>query len=282
MSEGAAQALVNVSETLLIPLYVRAQEAARADALLRDGRAAALVEGINYDFSRIVLADHDRTLILMRAREFDRFAREFLARHAGAVVVHIGCGLDTRFERVDDGRVEWFDVDLPEVIALRRRLAGEASDGNASSRYNLLAGSVLESDWLEAVSGYRGRPFLFVAEGVLVYFPEAQVKALFLTLRDRFPGAELVTDAMTPFMVRVDNLHLLLSRMRARLHWGLRRGRDVESWGEDIRLLEEWFYFDRPEPRLGSAQWMHYFPPFGRGAGIFHYRLGQAQEGGAS
>jgi hypothetical protein len=100
-----------------------------------------------------------------------------------------------------------------------------------------------------------------------------------LLLKERFPGAELVCDAMTPFMVRSLNLELAFTRLAARLHWGLESGRALESWGVGIRLLEEWFYFDRPEPRLGASQLMRCIPPLAKGVGIFHYQLGDAEEG---
>ena len=107
-----------------------------------------------------------------------------------------------------------------------------------------------------------------------MYFEEAQVKSLVQAWRGSIPGSELVCDAMTPFMIRSHNLQLMLSRMSARLHWGLRHGRDVESWGNGIRLLEEWFYFDRPEPRLGMSQWMGRIAFLGKAVGIYHYQLG--------
>jgi O-methyltransferase involved in polyketide biosynthesis len=170
---------------------------------------------------------------------------------------------------VDNGRVEWFDLDLPEVIELRRRLIG--SDGE---RYHLLSDSVFENAWMDAVGAYRQRPFLFLSEGVLPYFEEAQVKALVLKLRDHFPGAELVCDAHTPFVIRMDNLQLALSKINARLRWGLKHGKDVETWGAGITMLDEWFYFDRPEPRFDAYRWMRFFPLFSKSTGIFHYRLG--------
>lgn len=265
--------LSGVAETLLIPLYFRAKETQRPDALVRDEQAVALVKQLDYDFSKIKLREHDEVALILRLREFDRLARDFLARHPDGVVVHIGCGLDTRFQRVaEGGRIEWYDLDLPEVIDLRRRLIG-----GEGGRYHLLSGSVFDSAWLDAVSMHRPRPFLFMAEAVLMYFEAAQVKQLVLTLRERFPGAELVCDAATPLMVRLDNLHLVLTPCRARVHWGLARGQDLETWGEGIRLLEEWFYFERPEPRLGSMQMMRHIPAIRKASGIFHYRLGEAE-----
>ncbi len=269
--------LDDVAETLLIPLYFRAKETECPDALVKDERAVALVHQLNYDFSRIRLRDHDKVAIILRAREFDRFARDFLARNPEAVVVHIGCGLDTRFDRVDDGKVEWYDLDLPEVIQLRRKLiGGEGPRGDRVPRHHLLACSMFDRAWLDMVSVHRPRPILFMAEGVLPYFTEGQVKSLVLTWRECFPGAELVCDAATPLMVRLDNLHLAFTPVRARINWGLAHGQDLESWAEGIRLLEEWFYFERPEPRMGAMQMMRHIPPIRKASGIFHYRLGKS------
>ena len=258
-----------VAETLLIALYARALEAQQPTPLVRDDKAVALVSQIDYDFARFKLQGHDQATTIMRLREFDQRAQDYLARHPQAAVVHIGCGLDTRFERVDNGQVTWYDLDLPEVIALRRQLIAE------SERCRFVGCSVFDPAWLDAVSIPAGQPALFLAEGVFPYFEEAQVKSLVLTLMKRFPGAELVCDALTPFMVRLHNLKLATSKVGARLHWGLAHGRDPENWRAGIRMLDEWFYFDRPEPRLGAANLMRYCPPLAKGVGIFHYRLGK-------
>ena len=272
MSKITLQSQNAVAETLLMALYARALEAHCPGPLVRDDQAIALVGQIDCDFSRFKLRGHDQVTTVMRLREFDRQARDFLARHPAAVVVHIGCGLDTRFERVDNGQVDWYDLDLPEVINLRRQLLAE------TARCRFIGCSVFDRAWLDSVSLHAGRPFLFLAEGVLPYFEEAQVKELVLLLKKQFPGAELVCDAMTPFMIWLDNLALRFSKISARLRWGLKHGRDLESLGEGIHLLDEWFYFDRPEPRLGAAQLMRYFPLLAKGAGIFHYQLGEAEE----
>lgn len=269
MAALTALNLTDISETLLIPLYVRARESHRPDALIRDERAAAVVERIDYNFAKIKIQAHDEVGILLRVREFDRRARSFMERYPGAAVVHIGCGLDTRFERVDDGRVDWYDLDLPPVMELRRELIGEST-----GRQHSVAGSVFDSDWLQQVCTPHSRPFLFLAEGVFPYFQEAAVKSLVLTLRERFPGAELVFDALTPLGSWLHNFQLVFSRVNARLHWGLKDPRDLEQWAPGICLLQAWYYFDDSEPRMGAMQWMARLPILGRMTGIFHYGLG--------
>ncbi|MEW5938749.1 MAG: class I SAM-dependent methyltransferase [Chloroflexota bacterium] len=273
MPEKISPSLAGVPETLLIPLYHRALESQRPDALVKDDKAVEIVRQLDFDASRFKLQKHDILGLVCRVREFDRFARDFLTARPDGAVVHIGCGLDTRFERVDNGRVEWFDLDLPEVIDLRRKLiSGEGG------RYHLLSCSVLDPAWLEAVNAFRPRPFLFIAEGVFPYFEEEQVKWLVKTLQSAFPGAELVFDAHTPWVVWGDNLQLAFSKLSARLKFALRRGRDVETWNPGIKMLEEWHYYGADEPRVRPYRWMYNVPFLRKSTGIFHYELGSRNE----
>jgi len=269
MPEKVSQSLEGVSETLLMTLYLRARESQRPNAMIKDDRAVEMVKQIDCDFSRFRMQRHDEVAIIVRMNKFDNHVRSFLARSPDAVVVHIGCGLDTRFERVDNGDVEWFDLDMPDVIALRQKLLR-----SQSSRYHTLATSVFEDGWLEEVDRFKPRPFMFIAEGVLPYFEEVQVKSLFIKLREHFPGCELVCDAHTPFVVWADNLHLAYAKLKARLHWSIKHGKDVENWGEGIRLLDEWNYYEEDEPQLKAYRWVRLIPPLAKSSGIFHYRLG--------
>lgn len=268
--------LRGVAETLLITLYIRAMESQRPDALIKDERAEALVRQLDQETLRKTLAltdDFSRVAVILRGREFDRFAQDFLAGHPDAVVVHIGCGLDTRFERVDNGRVEWYDLDLPDVIELRRKLVGGEGE-----RHHFLACSVLDSAWLDTVSAHGKRPFLFLAEGVFMYFKEAQVKSLVLTLRDHFPGAELVFDAFSPIMRWGHNIRVTRTGVGAHLHWALKHAQDLERWSDGIRLLDERFPFQYPEPRMRRALQMRLFPFLATAVRIVHYQLGARAE----
>ncbi|MGA9397780.1 MAG: class I SAM-dependent methyltransferase [Anaerolineaceae bacterium] len=269
MNKKNSRLMDGVAETLMIPLYTRAAESRRTNGMIKDEKAVEIVQKLGFDYTRFQLHGHDEVAVILRMRHFDDKVRDFLARNPRATMVHIGCGLDTRFERVDNGQVQWFDLDLPEVIELRKKLIG----GN-HGRYHLIAGSVLDDTWLEIVRKVGNRPTLFIAEGVFPYFEEIQLRTLFLKLRDLFPGAEMVCDAHTPFVIRMDNLQLALTKVDARLRWGLKHGRDVEQWGEGISMLEEWFYFDGNEPRMARYNWMGRIPLLGKSTGIFHYRLG--------
>ncbi len=257
-----------VSLTLLIPLWARAVEQREPVPLVTDPIAAAMVERIDYDWRQIRLARGDLVQCVVRLREFDRFVRDFLTRHPTATVVHLGCGLDARFQRVDNGQVRWFDLDLPDVIALRRQLIPE------TERNHYMARSAFEPGWMAELDHPDGTPLLFVAEAVLPYFDLAHVKNLVLAAQRQFPGAELVTDLCTPHAVRINNLHLLFTRSAARMQWAVRDPHELEAWSPGIRLVESFYYFDNPEPRMGLPSWFSRFPILSRATSIQRYQLG--------
>lgn len=270
MPEKISPSLGGISQTLLLTLNARARESRRPHPLIRDELAVAMVARLNADVARLHMQRHDEIAVIMRMQRFDHQVRDFLARSPAGVVVHIGCGLDTRFQRVDNGQVRWFDLDLPEVIGLRRQLIP-----GADMRCRSLAASAFEEGWLEEVAHFQPGPFLFIAEGVLPYFEEEQVRALFLRLRERFPGCELVCDAHTPFVRWVDNLHLQTSQVKARLHWAVKDGRDPESWAAGIRLLDEWNYYMDADSPLKAYRWLRLIPALAKSSGVYHYRLGR-------
>ena len=278
MPETTNQNLSAASETSLMAVYIRAMESQRPDALIKDEKAVALVAQMRDEFARfeqIPMSDAIKVMRNLATREYDRQARDFLARHPDAVVVHIGCGLDSRFDRVAErnSQVEWYDLDLPEVIELRRKLFGDEG-----KRHHLLGCSVLEEAWMDSVSAFRQRPFLFLAEVVLVYFDGVQVKSLVLRLRDRFPGAELVFDACSPLHVWVANRQTASVKLNVRLQWGIWHGQEMEKWGDGIRLLDEWGFFDPPEPRLAHLRWLRPLESLIRTSRIYHFQLGETPE----
>lgn len=108
--------LDGVMETLLITLYIRAKDAASAAPVLNDQKAAEMAAEIDYDFSKFDSGIMSYYGVLARAKMMDDQARAFIRRHPQCTVVSVGCGLDTRFSRVDNGKIMWYNLDFPEVI----------------------------------------------------------------------------------------------------------------------------------------------------------------------
>jgi len=258
--------LQGVARTLLVPLACRALESGRPDAILHDPRALEVYTALggNPDFL-LGMGATDRFVTVMRARQFDTFSRAFLGRNPGACVVDIGCGLDTRFERLDDGQLTWLGVDLPEVIELRRTVLPD------TERSKTIGQSMFEISWLDEVLRLD-KPVIFLAEGVFPYISTTEVKPMLLEMAARFPSGELVYDAAASFISRHHNrTSTVLKRSGTRILWDARTPQEEESWG--LRLLDHWYYFDDLEPRLGAFRWLRLIPFMAQATGIFHFRL---------
>lgn len=263
--------LSSIYESLLLPLYIRAREAQRSDAILRDECAVDLVHKLNVDESQFAQAQVSvevQVSILLRNRQFDRITQAFLIRNPDSVVVHLGCGLDSRFERVDNQQVEWYDLDLPQVIDLRRDLIG-----GESCRYHLLAYSALDHAWMDTVTVQSLRAVIILAEGLFMFFEQAQVMQLVLALKDHFPNAELAFDAFSPFYVWGNNRRVARTKVGALAYWALKHANDLEGWASGIHLLDEWYPFLADEPRLSHIGWVRFIPFLAKTTGIFHYRF---------
>jgi O-methyltransferase involved in polyketide biosynthesis len=219
-------------ETLMITLYCKTLGAPKG--VFRDDAAWEIVRRVEYDFSRLKVAPGTRLTLFMRAKRLDGYVREFLARAPEGIVLHLGCGLDTRFARVDNDKVRWFDVDLPDVIALRRKFFSE------TGRYHMIGSSVLDDGWMQAVP--RGAPAFIAAEGLMMYLPEGKVKELILRLREAFPGSELAFDAFSTLTARNVKRAAALKTTGAVIQWGIDDPKGIENWAPGIRLKEEWTF----------------------------------------
>jgi O-methyltransferase involved in polyketide biosynthesis len=185
--------LGGVAETLLWTLWNRAAEARRPDPVLRDPLAVELVERIDYPFAERFGPPWLAQWQALRARCFDHEVLRFMRARPGGTVVALGEGLETQFWRVDDGRVRWVGVDLPETVALRRRLLP------AASRRMDVAGSAFDLGWLDALG--EARDVLVTAQGLLMYFGRGEVHGLLRALAARLPpGATLLFDAVPPWL----------------------------------------------------------------------------------
>lgn len=227
---GQALRLGTVQETLLIPLYGRAMESRKPEAVLRDPAAEAMVTAIDYDFARF---DGGSSLIgtVLRTNLFDHWVRDFLTEHPDATVVEIGTGLNTRYERTDNGRAHWFELDLPDVIQLRRTFFTD------TPRRRMLAASVLDDDWTAAPLA-QGGPYFLAAEAVLAYLTEQDVRHVINLLAEHFPGALLAFDTTGPGMVDTQDSHDALSKVTARLRWNCPDPRQLEHWRPGNHLLD--------------------------------------------
>lgn len=237
MSTRVKLTLTPEQETLLITLYAKAQP---GNPLFFDPMAQDILNRIDYDFSRLHVPYKTIILVCQRAKKLDAVTRDFLVEHPNGVVLQLGCGLDSRFWRVDNGSVNWYDLDMPPVVELRRQFF------TGNERYHLIAASVTDLEWVDTVTS-DGRPVLVVAEGLLMYLGEANVRQLVLRLHETFPGCLLIADVFSRLTARSATKHPSLKSTGATIGWGMDDPREMEAWASGLRLLEEWYFSDDPD-----------------------------------
>jgi methyltransferase (TIGR00027 family) len=281
--------LSDVAATSLLTLYARALESQSDDPIMEDVKAVEITKRLN---PRLATSPNHMLRALangkvhkqlsvhlaLRTSKYDAYTRQFLTRDAEGSVVNIGCGMDTRFYRVDNGKAIFFDLDLPEVIRFKREFVDEGS------RYRLIAASVFDYDWMDRVEKEGEKPVLFLAEGVFMYLDPDKVRTLFVELIKRFPGSELVCEVVNSRWLSKSMQPLLRSKMQRQLgmgadatfKFGIANGHEPETWSPDIQLLDEWSYFDSRHPKLGMVGLMGHFELFRKTQWTVHYRLGSA------
>ena len=192
--------LTESQSTLLMPLWARAMENRHPQPLMEDRKAVEIVDSLEFDFASFEAKGVPQADYCIRASVIDQLVTEFLADHPSGTVVEFGVGLDTRFDRLDNGQVSWIELDLPHVIDLRERFF------ESTERRRMLRGSIAEADWIEQVIPLVKGPTLFVAEGVLYFITAAQVHTLIANLVSRFTSSSFVFDAQSPWFLRFSNL----------------------------------------------------------------------------
>jgi O-methyltransferase involved in polyketide biosynthesis len=225
--------------TLLATLYGRARDSMADDPILGDTTAADLMSRIDYDFDRFRMRRGETLSVAMRARQLDQWAAEFLTAHPGATVLYLGCGLDSRAFRLGPPRgVRWFDLDYPDVIDVRRALY--PSPGG----YRMIGSSVTDPRWLEEIPA--DRPALVIAEGLLMYLSESDIRNLFSEIVDRFPSGQLIFDAISPLGTRLQRFNRPVQAVGATFTWALDDPHRIEQWDPRIRLVTDLPAFDLP------------------------------------
>ena len=191
----------SVQETLLIPLYGRKMCSELYPTLYRDETAIRLINQVDYDFS--ALAEKVNSLmqrfgfleVAMRQRNLAWEVRDYLSTHPNAAVVNLGCGLDAAARACDNGTCKIYNLDFPDVIAVRDELL------RAGEREQNIPCDLNDTAWFEKIDASEGA--VFFAAGVFYYFLTEQVRALVGAMARAFPGGKLVFDAANQKAVKL-------------------------------------------------------------------------------
>ena len=228
-----------IHETLLLPLWGRASETRKKNRILEDPKSLQIVESLDYDFSKW---EGHSTLInaSIRTRIFDNIVDQFLKQHPMGTVVEIGAGLNTRYERLYNGRTQWLELDLPDSMSLRQQFFR-----NNANR-TMMAADILNTDWYESVL-QRPSPYCFVAESVFMHLDNKDVKTAISSIAERFPDAWLIMDTISSKMVEQQSIHEIIQNVPSQsvFRWCCENPREIQAWG--LNLLESYTLLDAPK-----------------------------------
>ena len=245
--------LQDVSETSLMTLYGRYKETKEVNGIVKDFQAVEIVEKIDYDFSKFD-SWFIQAGVAIRTELFDNAIKDFLEKNPDSTIVNLGAGLCTRFFRLDNGIINWYELDLPRVKPVWDKLIGK------TERHKYLAYSVTDLNWIEVVKKTCPKKVLFVLEGLTMYLPEAEIKKIFLAIKDNFPNSEILFDAIGELVLKGAFLDPILSKIKNMFQWGINDLKQIENWDSEISLFKQWYNSDYHKDRQRWMMILGYIP----------------------
>jgi len=236
MGDSSKIELGSIQETLLLPLWGRAVETQKQKPLLVDNKAVSIINSIPYDFT--VISKNISKFVqfgwIARSNYFDKKIKSFIELYPEATIVNIGCGLDTTFDRVDNGKIRWIDLDLPDTIELRKNYISE------SDRRQFIPKSVFDTSWYDRIE--KNKNVMLLIAGVLFYFDEYDVKRLFNDFHTFLPGVEIIFDYGSNLGIKISNKRVIEKGgmdKSAYMKWGIGNILEIEKWNSNIKVISK-------------------------------------------
>lgn len=220
-----------VAETMLQTLYARAKESNKPNHKIYDAKAIEIVQKMNYDFG---LADKDFAMsngVVARTIVLDRMVGEFVQAHPDAAVVNIACGMDTRFYRVDNGKIRWYNLDLPVTMEVRKRYIEE------NERVTLIEASAMDEAWADRIEN-RSEPVLVIIEGLTMYLQKDDIKQILTIVDRKFPKVTAYIEILNPVFVK-KNVEKSIQQSGAVFTFGARSGQELADMVPSFRFEED-------------------------------------------
>lgn len=228
--------LGDVQTTALIPLAIKANETMRKKPRIKDQKAVEIIKAL-----KINTKQYDKFMshegVIARTIMLDSQLKGIIKKAPDTVIVNVGAGFDDRFSRMDNGKIAWFDLDLPDAIAARRKAFSERQ------RVTMIAGNALDNDWCEpvqqALAGRKSKP-VFIAEGLFMYLTLDQVRTFLEVLKNNFPGGGiLIAEQNCKMMQKNEKHHDTVKNTKAHFMSGTDSGQEIVDLTDGFTLVEE-------------------------------------------
>ncbi|MCT4593799.1 MAG: class I SAM-dependent methyltransferase [Anaeromicrobium sp.] len=262
--------LIGVPETMLIPLWAKAQETKRDDSIIKDFKALEMIEKIDYDFS--IFGSYDefyktQVAIAGRTKILDDLTREYIKKNPKGTIINMGAGLDTRPTRIDIKDANWYDIDLAEGISIRKKFINE------TDQHKFIEKSLFDYQWIDLID--KRENVLFIAEGIFMYFSMEQLKELFKKLADNFTNSHIIFEAMDPLAVGNAKRHESVKKLKTKSEFlsGFKSGKEVEIFDHRLKFTGEWYHMDIGGKRWKGLRFFSIIPRFKRMAKIIEIKI---------
>ena len=155
--------LSNESLTMFITLYGKSYVSKKYQ-FFKDVKAEEIVNSVNYDFSKLKQSKWLSLFLATRSLIMDNLVNEYLDNHLDSLVIHLGCGLDSRVSRVNQKYSLWYDIDFENVISFKKNYFTE------NNKYKMIGKSVNDLTWIDDIPFSKNT--LVVAEGLFMYLSQ--------------------------------------------------------------------------------------------------------------
>lgn len=231
--------LSSTASTLLITLYARAAMS-KNNMILKDEKAEQIIDVAGYDQRKLKVSKKLQALLTIRAYLIDEYTRTFIEKHNGnCTIIQLGCGLDSRYIRINDSRIKWYDLDFYGTIEMRKKYYKN------SFNYKMIASNVCNFSWLDSIES-KDQPTLIIGEGLFMYLTKEENKLVLNKLASTFPRCELIMDVFNTPSVAFSRFAPSLRRVNANLKFGFNHFSTVEKMSQ-FRHIATKYYYDCPK-----------------------------------
>ncbi|NGD07742.1 class I SAM-dependent methyltransferase [Staphylococcus aureus] len=255
--------LVGIPESMLIPLIARAKEYENEKPIIKDALSKKIFDGLDDMYKNVTCDDMSQIGISIRTVIIDCVTKRLIKDNKDLIVVNIGCGLDTRFQRFNKEKISWIDLDVPESIEIRKTFFKE------SNSYKMISKSMLDYSWIDDVKNYKffnsKSNILFIFEGVLMYFDESVMTQLLDTIIKKM-GDHNLTFAIEFCSKTIANntkRHQSVSKLSSQpvFKYGYNDLNELDKvLPNKMKVINEYSYFDYHKKRWGLFGYCRYIP----------------------
>ena len=265
--------LSSTASTLLITLYSRAN-LSKKNIIIKDEKAEEIIQLAGYNQKKLKLKTSYQIFLTIRAKLMDDYTKQFIEKHNGnCTVIQVACGLDSRYFRLNNPNVKWYDLDLYGTIELRKKFYKQPNN------YKMIESNVCNFTWIDKLDPLdRKKPTLIIAEGLFMYLSKEDNHHFFSSLDKYFNDVDIIFDAFSPLVVKISKYIGTLKRTNAEFKFGFKNPQDIIDMSPSLSHVATLSYNrndyikELPLIHRVKAAWNKVFIDKSRRLEIFHLK----------